>query len=110
MAAVLLAGSPALGQEPAPGQGGDEKAACLAKHEEAQVSQQQGRLRAARDALLACARPRCPALLRADCTSWLSALVSEIPSVVISAESKRGDETDVRVLIDGRPVAEALDG
>lgn len=29
---------------------------------------------------------------------------------MISAESKRGDETDVRVLIDGRPVAEALDG
>ncbi|XXX77557.1 hypothetical protein WMF30_02115 [Sorangium sp. So ce134] len=103
-AALLLAGAPALAQ------GDDEKAACLAKHEEAQVSQQAGRLLEARDALLACARPSCPALLRSDCASWLSAVGREIPSVVISAESKRGDETDVRVLIDGQPVAEALDG
>ncbi|WP_437756406.1 hypothetical protein [Sorangium sp. So ce1389] len=103
-AAVLLAGSPALGQ------GGDEKAVCLAMHEEAQVARQEGRLRAARGALLACARSSCPSLLRADCASWLDALVQEIPSVVISAESGRGDEADVRVLIDGQVVAEALDG
>lgn len=103
-AAVLLAGSPALGQ------GSDEKAVCLAMHEEAQVARQEGRFRAARGALLACARSSCPSLLRADCASWLDALVREIPSVVISAESGRGDEADVRVLIDGQVVAEALDG
>ncbi|WP_437307318.1 hypothetical protein [Sorangium sp. So ce388] len=103
-AAVLLAGAPALGQ------GSDEKAVCLAMHEEAQVARQEGRFRAARGALLACARSSCPSLLRADCASWLDALVREIPSVVISAESGRGDEADVRVLIDGQVVAEALDG
>ncbi|XYH98724.1 hypothetical protein ACMHYB_02885 [Sorangium sp. So ce1128] len=104
VAVVLLAGSPALGQ------GGDEKAVCLAMHEEAQVARQQGRFRAARGALLACSRSSCPSLLRADCASWLAALANDIPSVVIAAESRRGDEADVRVLLDGQVVAEALDG
>ncbi|XXY18382.1 hypothetical protein WME88_01855 [Sorangium sp. So ce216] len=103
-AAVLLAAAPALGQ------GSDEKAVCLVMHEEAQVARQAGRFRAARGALLACARSSCPSLLRADCASWLDALVRKIPSVVISAESGRGDEADIRVLIDGQVVAEALDG
>ncbi|WP_434045080.1 MULTISPECIES: hypothetical protein [Sorangium] len=103
-AAALLAGSPALGQQ------ADEKAACLEKHEEAQVARQQGRFREARGALLACARATCPSLLRSDCAGWLSALLQEIPSVVLSAESQRGDEPDARVLIDGQLVAEALDG
>jgi hypothetical protein len=89
----------------------DDKTACLDAHAESQLDRKAGRLRQARAALQICSRPVCPKLVIKDCTPWLSEVVDEQPSVVVSARDEAGQDTlDVRVRIDGGLVAERLDG
>ena len=84
--------------------------ACLAAHETAQLARLDGKLVLAKQRLGACAVANCPAALRADCTQWLAEVKNAIPSVVLAATSERGDETQVRVFLDGSPLTDRLDG
>jgi hypothetical protein len=84
---------------------------CIAAAEQSQPLRHDGKLRAARQKLLACSRPECPAVVRADCTKWLADLDGVMPKVVLSAVDSRGaDLADVRVSFDGEIVAQRLDG
>jgi hypothetical protein len=68
-------------------------------------------LRRAREQLLVCARADCPDAIRRDCDRLLTALDAAMPTVVLAAFDAKGLElTDVRVELDGAPVADALAG
>ncbi|WP_437321676.1 hypothetical protein [Sorangium sp. So ce385] len=87
------------------------KRACAAAYERAQGLRRDGKLLAAREALIACSQPTCPAAAVADCGPWLAEVEKSLPTVVIAARDAHGRERlDVRVLVDGRPLAAALDG
>jgi hypothetical protein len=84
---------------------------CIAAAEQAQPLRDRGKLRAAREKLLACSRPECPSFVRTDCTKWLADLDSVTPKVVFSAVDSSGtDLAEVRVSVDGELVAPRLDG
>ncbi len=89
----------------------DDKAACVASSEEAQQLRSEGKLIAAREKLLACAREACPAIVRKDCSEWLVEVDRSVPSVVPSAKDAAGhDVVAAQVLVDGKKVASSLDG
>jgi hypothetical protein len=89
----------------------DLKEQCVARHSDAQKLRMEAKLRAAREALLVCARPECPAIARDDCTKWLGEVQDEIPTVVVVATDANGsDVADVKVLSDGVVVAPELTG
>ncbi|WP_437878852.1 hypothetical protein [Sorangium sp. So ce513] len=87
------------------------KRACAAAYERAQGLRRDGRLLEAREALIACSQPACPAAAVADCGPWLAEVEQSLPSVVLAAKDADGRERlDVRVLVDGRLLAATLDG
>jgi hypothetical protein len=88
-----------------------EKARCIAASEQGQQLRDSGQYSAARDAFTRCARDACPALVRRDCTRWLSDVTQLWPSVVFGAKDPSGNDlTDVNVRSDGAPMASTLDG
>jgi len=85
--------------------------ACFSAAESAQKLRAQGQLREARARLLVCAQTGCPAAVQTDCTAWLTEVDAELPSIVVQARDAAGaDLSDVRVLVDGEPLADHLDG
>lgn len=87
-----------------------DKATCLRAYESAQNDKNAGKLRASRKKLLVCVEPECPALLRADCTSWLTEVERGMPTVVVVARTGDAELSDVRVLVDDEVLAESLTG
>jgi hypothetical protein len=86
-------------------------ATCVKAAEAAQTERSAHHLRSARDLLLTCAQSTCPAVVRADCATWLSEVDLLMPSVVVVARDPRGTELyDVRVSVDGELAASRLDG
>ncbi len=87
----------------------DTVRACIAASTDGQTLRKQGKLLAAREQMIACARDACPAIVRSHCARWLSEVEAAIPSVVIRAEDASGrDVIGARLSIDGR--AQKLDG
>lgn len=84
--------------------------ACLSSYEKAQRLRLDKKLLAAKSELLVCARAECPQVLRRDCSTWLGEVDAALPSVVVAARAGSAEVTDVRVLVDGRALAESLDG
>ena len=83
--------------------------ACVAASTRGQTDRDEGRLLAAREQLLWCAREGCPSIVKKSCAGWLTELGERIPSVVLRVhEAGQRDFTDAHVLLDGRAVA--LDG
>src|ERR1700729_2803743 len=77
---------------------------CIAASTAGQTLRKQGKLLAARDQMIACARDACPAIVRSHCARWLSEVDAAIPSVVVRAEdAAAGAAIDARLSIDGRP-------
>ncbi len=109
--AVALAVAAALALTGARARAEPHKRACAAAYERAQGLRRDGKLLAAREALIACSQPTCPAAAVADCGPWLAEVEKSLPTVVIAARDAHGRERlDVRVLVDGRLLAAALDG
>lgn len=89
----------------------DDKMACVQAAETAQEQRTAGRLREARASLKACAREACPPLVHRDCTEWLAEVDAAIPSIVIRVAGPDGDDrTDVGIDLDGRRIADKLEG
>lgn len=89
----------------------EERRECLNAADRAQRLRNGGKLSDARDKLVICARAACPAVVRADCETWLTEVDALLPTVVITARDARGrDRVDVRVFVDDGLVAEKLDG
>jgi hypothetical protein len=86
----------------------EEQAACVKNYESAQEHRLQGALRAALPELSACAEGACPAFIRADCATWSSEVEQELPSVVFSIRSAGQSIEQVRISVDGAPVAERV--
>jgi hypothetical protein len=84
---------------------------CIHAAEEGQRLRAARKIVGAREQLIACARDVCPAMVRKDCAQWLSEDEVTMPTVVLGARTERGEDVvDVRVSIDGAPVAERLSG
>jgi hypothetical protein len=100
---VLLAfQSPALAQE---------KEECIQDHAAGQRLKRAGALRAARTKFVACARDACPAVIQTECTQWLADVEEAQPTIVAVVRDGVGSEVrDVRILVDGEPIAEKLTG
>jgi hypothetical protein len=89
----------------------DDKSECIAASEKAQSLRDDKRFSQTRELLLSCAREVCPAVIKKDCAEQLADLEKKIPSVVLRAKDRTGsDIVAVKVAIDGKPAAEALDG
>ncbi len=86
------------------------RSSCLEAHEQSQLLRIDAKLVEARQTLRRCADESCPGVIRADCLKWLDEVGQSIPTVVVVAQSERGDETDVRVSLNGQPWLERLDG
>jgi hypothetical protein len=82
----------------------------LEAHEQSQLLRIDAKLVEARQMLRRCADESCPGVIRADCLKWLDEVGQSIPTVVVVAQSERGDETDVRVSLNGYAWLERLDG
>ncbi|WP_437301058.1 hypothetical protein [Sorangium sp. So ce426] len=109
--ALSLAAAAALSLTGARADAAPHKQACADAYERAQGLRRDGRLIEARAALVVCSQPTCPAAAVADCGPWLTEVERSLPSVVVAARDAHGRERlDVRVLVDGRPLAAALDG
>jgi len=90
---------------------GDEKLACVAAADAAQQQRSAGKLLQARASLQICARDVCPGLVRSDCTRWLSEVEGSVPTIVLRAQDRRGQDLfDVKVWLDGSPIADKIDG
>ncbi|MGD0524581.1 MAG: hypothetical protein ABSE49_05540 [Polyangiaceae bacterium] len=87
------------------------KAQCIDADTTAQALRRDGKFTDARAALDVCSDPKCPTVVRDDCTRQLDALAEVQPTVVLDAKDPKGtDVSSVRVRMDGRPLAEKLDG
>ncbi len=87
------------------------KAACLSSYTKSQDLRKHSQLLGARQQLLVCVRQACPALLRKDCTRWLSEVDQLTPSLVLGASDGAGNDiVDVSVTLDGRVLTQQLDG
>jgi hypothetical protein len=89
----------------------DEKQACASAAEEAEQLRIDARLMAARERLLRCSRPGCPAAVRSDCAEWMTEVAAAMPTVVLAVRDARGqDVLGALVSVDGVPIAQGLDG
>jgi hypothetical protein len=90
---------------------GDPKIECIQAADQAQQARDDGKWRAARDGFVSCSRAVCPKMVSASCTKWARDIEEGMPTVVLAAKDSSGsDLTDVRVTIDGAPLATVLDG
>jgi hypothetical protein len=87
----------------------DDQAACTKSYENAQILKKNRQYIAARRELLVCLR-ECPAVVQRECGRWFDGLESVVPSIVIHTEAAGEDRSDVKVEIDGKVLAERVDG
>jgi hypothetical protein len=84
---------------------------CIAAAEQSQPLRRDGKLKAAREKMIACSRPECPAVVRSDCTRWLADVETLMPSIVVRAvDSSGADVVGVRVFVDGERQESRFDG
>jgi hypothetical protein len=87
-----------------------EVKACLDATEQGQKLRDGGSYRRARERFIACAEEQCPGEVRKSCVGWLEDLDKLMPTVVFAASAHGADVTDVRVTVDGEPLADRIDG
>ncbi|HTB76417.1 MAG TPA: hypothetical protein VK762_24385, partial [Polyangiaceae bacterium] len=113
LSAVALLAAAGVSQRTAAGadERTDEKQACASAAEEAEQLRSDARLMAARERLLRCSRPACPAAVRSDCAQWMTEVAAAIPTVVLAVRDARGqDVLGALASVDGVPIAQGLDG
>jgi len=90
---------------------GSSKQECATAYEQAQEMRSSGKLLNAREALVLCAQEVCPAFVQSDCAQWVTEVERELPTIVIAAKDKNGDDTTaVRVTVDEVLFAPELGG
>lgn len=105
---AFVAGATLVASDPAHAQ--SEREQCANAADQAQQLRDEGKYRRAREQMLLCARDVCPGPIKRDCLDWLRQLDDVAPSVVFAAKEGNKDLTDVKVTMDGQPVASSLDG
>jgi hypothetical protein len=87
------------------------KAQCVEANTRAQDLRRAGKHSAARQALVLCTDPACPAVVRNDCTHRLDELEKVQPTIVFVARDAAGNDVSaVKVTVDGAPLTDRLDG
>src|SRR5687768_18526547 len=112
LALAILVAPLGVGAQEAENTGGksDVKAECAAAYELSQEKRKAGELILAREQLKICIRDACPSFVRNECTEWLGEVEASLPTVVLAASRGDQDLDDVRVSMDGQPIADALTG
>jgi hypothetical protein len=88
-----------------------DEAACIAASEEALTLRQQGKLHEALKQLAICAEASCSSEVKAECTQRIATIDAAMPTLVLGAKDGGGNDLyDVRVSMDGAPLASTLDG
>ncbi|MGZ5969407.1 MAG: hypothetical protein ACXWP4_17160, partial [Polyangiales bacterium] len=88
-----------------------EKKACATASEKAQSLRSEGKMIAARELLLVCARDVCPTVVRKDCSRWVAEVDEALPTIVVAAKDEAGhDVTEAKVFVDDQLFADSLDG
>ncbi|HTV20759.1 MAG TPA: hypothetical protein VMG12_18875 [Polyangiaceae bacterium] len=96
---------------PEPARADDRVQECIGEHVEAQLLRKQGRWIEARDHLLECSLPTCPALVREECSALTREIDSGLPSIILRALDADGRPTnEPLVSIDGATELIPLDG
>jgi hypothetical protein len=109
----ISATSPAGAENEATQQGSldaESVGACVAAHLTARLALERQTLIQVRSELRRCAAAGCPIAIRAECSEWLNQAERQVPTLVLSARTERGDVTEARVTMDGQLVTEQLDG
>jgi hypothetical protein len=84
---------------------------CLDASEKGQQLRGDHKLVEARAQLARCVRDICPRLVRKDCLEVMDQVKTSLSSIVLAVRDTSGrDVPDVRVVVDGKVVAESLDG
>lgn len=100
---ALISSTPALARA-------DAVQACFDAAVDGQKQRDAGKLLAARERFIACAKG-CPDEVQKDCAKWLGDLEQTLPTVVFGARDDKGrDLLDVRVSVDGAAVADTSHG
>jgi hypothetical protein len=87
------------------------KQECVSANENAQDLRRAAQLREAEKQLAVCVSASCPAPVREDCAARLSEVEAAMPSLVLVAKDRAGnDVSSVVVTMDGLPFADSLDG
>ena len=88
-----------------------DEAACIASSEQALSLRQQGKLHDALKQLALCADAACSSEVKAECTQRIGGIDAAMPTLVLAATDGAGNDlADVRVTMDGAPLASTLDG
>jgi hypothetical protein len=89
----------------------DDKAVCLDASSQGQTLRDAHRLVEARDKFRACAQQGCPAIIQADCSTWLEQVQASLPTVVPFATDAAGNGVPgVKVAMDGKLLLEKIEG
>jgi hypothetical protein len=84
---------------------------CIAANSAAQSARHADKFAEAKEKLIACANEQCPSMIRSDCTKLLNELEQAQPTIVFDAKDASGEDVSaVHVTVDGRPLADKLDG
>src|ERR1700690_180086 len=84
---------------------------CIGANAKAQWLRQAGKFGEAREQLKSCAEASCPGMVRDDCMQRLDELERAQPTIVFDVKDSAGkDISAVAVTVDGRRLADRLDG
>lgn len=84
---------------------------CAESFDKGQALRRENKLRSAREALLDCSTPACPAMMMKDCSDLLLEIEQSMPSIVVTAKDASGvDAIAVKVIADGVVLTTSLDG
>jgi hypothetical protein len=104
MTVIVSAARPARAADPTMSE-------CLSANESAIKLRGDHKLRQARDQALTCSASTCPGEVRETCQLRVRDLNAAIPTIVFLAKDAAGqDIVAVKVLMDGEPIGDRLDG
>lgn len=87
------------------------KLECVQAADSGQDLRDRGQLLAARERFVTCGLDACPAVVRAQCETWLAEVDRRTPTVLLRVRDLAGlDLVDVRGFVDGVPLERGLDG
>ena len=85
--------------------------ACRAAHTKAEERAQSGHLREARELFESCAKPACGGYLNQECTSQVTELDADIPTVIpVVTDGQNAPQVDIEVKMDGAVLTSKLGG
>lgn len=109
-ALVLAAAAGAALFVAAPARAEPDRAACDAAYQQGQRLRRSKKLLEAQERFLLCARDPCPRVFQPECVRWLDEVSAELPTVIVEVRRRGALVSSVRVLVDGAPFVETMDG